>query len=235
MMSRKVFVSYKYKDMSVAPLNPRPHIAQLDPSFSLTRDYVDYLADKIELSDHIYKGEESNNDLSGYVDEYIELKLKERISDSSVTIVLISPNMRIANMRERDQWIPWEISYSLKEITRDDRTSRTNALLGVVLPDEQGSYDYCISRRQCCAQPCTLYKREWMFEIIRANTFNRRGFENTYVCNGQRERIYQGEFSYMPIITWEEFLKNPTYQIERVCNLRDNHIDEYDIQKVINK
>lgn len=90
-MSRKVFVSYKYKDMSVKSLKEHSLIEYLAPDFSLTRDYVDALADKIELSDHIYKGEESNNDLSGFSDGYIEEKLKERISDSSVTIVLISP------------------------------------------------------------------------------------------------------------------------------------------------
>ena len=77
-MSRKVFVSYKYRDMSVKPLKSYSLVEYLDPGFSLTRAYVDFLADKIELSDHIYKGEESNNDLSGYSDEYIEAKLKER-------------------------------------------------------------------------------------------------------------------------------------------------------------
>ena len=236
-MSRKVFVSYKYKDMSVKPLKPYSLIEYLDPGFSLTREYVDFLADKIELSDHIYKGEESDSDLSRYKDEYIEEKLKERISDSSVTIVLISPNMRVANKSDRDQWIPWEISYSLKEITREDRTSHTNALLGVVLPDANDSYDYCISKRSCCSEQCTWHNTHWLFEIMRLNTFNRKSScvksTDIKICDNQHERIHYGEFSYMPIVTWSRFVENPTKQIERVCDLRDNHIDEYDIQKVI--
>jgi len=231
-MSRKVFVSYKYKDMSVKPLKPYSFIEYLDPGFSLTRAYVDFLSDKIELSDHIYKGEESNSDLSGYSDEYIEEKLKERISDSSVTIVLISPNMRDKNKADRDQWIPWEVSYSLKEIKREDRTSHTNALLAVVLPDASGSYDYCLYKRNCCETECIRYETDWLFEIMKNNTFNEVS-PNTKVCQDQNRRIYRGEYSYMPIVTWEHFIENPTKQIERVCDLRDNHNDEYDIQKVI--
>lgn len=236
-MSSKVFVSYKYKDLSVKPIKPYSWRECLDPGFSLTRAYVDFLADKIELSDHIYKGEESNNDLSGYSDEYIEGKLKERISDSSVTIVLISPNMRVAHMKERDQWIPWEISYSLKEITREDRTSHTNALLGVVLPDSSGSCNYCIYKRNCCSEQCTGLNTHWLFEIMWRNTFNRKSSSikptDMKICNNQHEAIHYGEFSYMPIVTWAHFIENPTKQINRVCDLRDNHIDEYDIQKVI--
>ena len=236
-MSRKVFVSYKYKDMSVMPLKAHHPLDYLVPSFSLTREYVDFLADKIELSDHIYKGEESNSDLSGYTDEYIEEKLKERISDSSVTIVLITPNMRVANKTDRDQWIPWEISYSLKEITREDRTSHTNALLAVVLPDANGSYNYCIYKRNCCSEQCTWHNTDWLFEIMRRNTFNRKSAStkptDIKICDNQHERIHYGESSYMPIVTWERFIENTTRQIERVCDLRDNHIDEYDIQKVV--
>ena len=163
-MGRKVFVSYKYKDMSVKALKEHSLVEYLDSGFSLTRDYVDYLADKIELSDHIYKGEESNSDLSRYSDEYIEAKLKERISDSSVTIVFISPNMRDPSKRDRDQWIPWEVSYSLKEISRDDRTSHTNALLAVVLPDDKGSYAYTVYKRICCQEHCTWHKTHWLLK-----------------------------------------------------------------------
>ena len=60
------------------------------------------------------------------------------------------------NKKDRDQWIPWEVSYSLKEENRKDINgknvkSSTNALLGIVIPDKQGKYDYFLNNKSCCA------------------------------------------------------------------------------------
>ena len=137
MAGNKIFVSYKYWDKDVAYLHG------YSGSYSIARDYVDYIENElIGLSDHIYKGEHNDEDLSDKSDEYIWEKLKDKIYDSSVTIVLISPNMKEQNKWERNQWIPQEISYSVKEMTRGGYTSRSNAVLGVILPDKFGNYDY---------------------------------------------------------------------------------------------
>lgn len=65
--------------------------------------------------------------------------------------------MKDALESESDQWIPWEISYSLKETKRADRTSHMNALLGIALPDASGSYSYMITENKCCSSGCTSY------------------------------------------------------------------------------
>ena len=137
-MAQKVFVSYKYADDNVAQL---PHANWWEPT--TVRDYVNVFMWKA-TSDGcvVYKGERDNEDLSYLSEDTIWNKLRDKIYDSSVTVVFISPNMRVSYQRERDQWIPWEIAFSLRESTRSDRTSHSNALLFVILPDRSGSYTY---------------------------------------------------------------------------------------------
>ena len=136
-MGRKIFVSYKYADGNVYPV---PYISDYQPK---VRDYVTWLEKKFtDRTEHIYKGEHDNEDLSDKSDEYIWAKLKDKIHDSSITIVLISPNMKEINRWERSQWIPWEIAYSIRETSRNCYVSRSNAILAVILPDRKNNYDY---------------------------------------------------------------------------------------------
>lgn len=141
-MGRKIFVSYKYADENVYPVS---YISDYRPK---ARDYVTWLENKFsDRTEHIYKGEHDNEDLSDRSDEYIWSKLKERIYDSTITIVLISPNMKDAFKWDKSQWIPWEIAYSIRETTRGDFTSHSNAILAVILPDKNNRYEYYSSMR----------------------------------------------------------------------------------------
>lgn len=150
-MGRKVFVSYKYKDNDVKML---PNVTQ--PTWPC--DYVDYIKEKILTNDDIYKGEESDEDISSWPEYAIWEHLKGKIYDSTITIVLISPNMKELGRWQRSQWIPWEISYSLRETTRNDRTSHNNAILAVILPNKNGSYNY--------------YEKNNLFPILKDNIDN---------------------------------------------------------------
>ncbi len=87
---------------------------------------------------------------------------------TSITIVLISPGM-FDNVPEIEQWIPWEISYSLKNKTRSDGSSNMNAVLAIVLPDRNGNYDYAMYSNH----HHIFVKEEAFFEIILVNMFNR--------------------------------------------------------------
>ena len=150
-MGRKVFVSYKYKDNNVKAI---PNVTQ--PTWPC--DYVNYIKDNVLSNDDIYKGENSDEDISSWSEYAIWEHLKDKIYDSSITIVLISPNMKEAGRWQRSQWIPWEISYSLQETTRNDRTSHDNAILAVILPDKNGSYNY--------------YEKDNLFPILKDNIDN---------------------------------------------------------------
>ncbi len=150
-MGRKVFVSYKYKDNDVEKI---PNVW----GNTWPCDYVDYIRENVLSKDDIYKGENSDEDISFWDEAAIWNHLKDKIYDSTITIVLISPNMKEVQKWQRSQWIPWEISFSVRETTRNNRTSHRNAILAVVLPDRNGSYSY--------------YNKNRLFPILKTNIDN---------------------------------------------------------------
>ena len=222
----KVFISYKYSDDDVLAL---PGIEN-----TTVRDYVDKVQALLKVLEiGINKGEGSDEDLSDFEEETIYEKLKDRIYDSSVTVVMISPNMKLPNRYDKSQWIPWEIQYSLREEMRDGVTSKTNAVLAVVLPDGNGSYDYAITQHACCEKGCRTIHTDRFFTILKENMFNLKK-PNVREC-GKNRKLYHGEFSYIPCVKWVDFKISIKDMLDRVVDLRDNHIDEYDIWKSVNK
>lgn len=218
-MGKKIFISYKYSDRQVARLNGN--------FLTTVRHYVDIIQERIDLEDHINKGEADGEDLSNFKDSTIESKLRAKIYDSSVTLVMISKGMKNLAIREEDQWMPWEISYSLKEMSRDGRTSKTNAILAVVLPDENNSYEYFLTYDPLCN--CTNYQTSVLFEILRRNMFNQKR-PNTRLCNGQW--VYQGEFSYIRCVKWVDFINNINGHIAIAVANKENQ-DDYRVTKQV--
>lgn len=228
-MGRKIFVSYKYADTQVQDLNVYEDSLWFGRQKVQTkaRHYVNELSEILDNEDHIYKGEDDGESLAGFSDEAIASKLRDKIYDSSITIVLVSKGMKTYEA-EKDQWIPWEISYSLKEYTRNGRTSLSNGILAVVLPDENGSYGYFINHDSVCN--CINYNTPFLFQILRDNMFNKK-VPDTYVCsNGSI--IHRGEFSYIKAIKWEEFKSNPNYYLDKAIEIRDNK-ESYNITKTV--
>lgn len=223
-MARKIFVSYKHSDSGVQPLNRF--------SVATARDYVDRLEQLFE-GDNIYKGERDDDDLGAFKDEAIESHLRDKIFDSSVTIVLISKNMKELGQNEDDQWIPWEISYSLKEKTREDRTSTTNAMLAVVLPDEYGNYDYFVESLGCSHCYGIRWKIETLFSILGKNMFNRKRPNTTVCASGVCGTLHTGnDHSYIHPVRWDHFISDINGYINHATSLNEN-IDDYNLEKVI--
>lgn len=227
-MGKKIFVSYKYADDQVENLKSNKN--------STVRDYVDEFEDKLDSSDDIYKGESDGEDLSELSDDTIWEKLKDKIYDSSITIVFISPGMRETQKKDRDQWIPWEVSYSLKETSRknkngDSVTSHSNAMIAVVLPDESGSYSYYLETKDCCSSRCTMHHTNILFEIIKNNKFNRTKNASKRICDNN-DTIWTGTCSYIEAVKWSNFIANYQKYIDSAVE-RQEHIDEYNICKEV--
>lgn len=227
-MGRKVFVSYKYSDSRVQDLNVFEDTFWGKIKVQTTaRHYVDKLTDILEKEDHIYKGEDDDESMESLADSTIGSKLGDKIFDSSVTIVLISKGMKNPFLPEKDQWIPWEISYSLKEQTRQEKKSKTNGIIAVVLPDEFGSYEYYITRDEACN--CRSLNTPFLFNILSDNMFNIKEPQRR-LCNN--EWVYTGDCSYIQSVKWSDFKANPTKYIDKAIELRDRK-EEFELRKNI--
>ena len=223
-MGHKIFVSYKYADTNVAALPGQ--------AFSSARDYVTALEQKLDRSSQIYKGESDGEDLSYLTEEQIWAKLRDRIYDTSVTIVFISRGMKEPKP-EWWQWIPWEISYSLKEIPRGDRVSRTNAVFAVVLPDAAGSYEYFMhSQILTNGQFVTTYMTDVLFPILRLNMFNRKDNTGRQTQLADWSVFYTGEFSYIFAGPWGSFINNVATNIDRALRIQTD-VSSYKITKTV--
>ena len=220
-MARKVFVSYKYSDSQVQDLDLSKETT------TTARHYVDKLSENLEKDNHIFKGEDDDESMESLANSTIGSKLGDKIFDSSVTIVLVSKGMKNKGESDKDQWIPWEISYSLKEQTRQDQKSKTNGVIAVVLPDKSGSYDYYITRDFECN--CRSLKTFFLFQILQDNMFNVKE-PNKRLCNG--EWVYSRYSSYIQSIKWIDFISNPSKFIDKAIELRDKK-DDFKITKTI--
>lgn len=226
-MGRNVFVSYKYADTNVQRLARTPWY-----ELTKVRDYVDELEIELNKNGHTYMGEGSDEDLSNYSDDYIYEHLKDKIYPTTVTIVLISPNMKESHRLDKSQWIPWEIFYSIYQANRNGRVSHTNAILAVVLPDRSGDYSYMIEHKSCCSSSCRLLHTDALFTILSENMFNKK--EKNKVDCYCGDNVYRGFCSYIPMVKWYDFIQNMDPYFGQAEFIRD-HIEDYDMHRSVNK
>lgn len=203
-MARKTFISYKYSEAV---------------------DLRENILKKLGEDAKYYRGENSDSpDLSDYKTDAIKSKLKNMIWGTSVTIVIASPNMR------ESKWMEWEISYSLKQISRDDTTSKTNGVVVVVMKDEKDSYDWLIEHhtgKDGCSY--ISHKTNKLFNIITENRFNRKSPE--YIC-AKCKTIDELKGSYISIIKEDAFLNNPQKYIENAYDKSQN-LNDFNIKKEV--
>lgn len=192
-MAHKTFISYKYSE-----------------ACDLRDDIIDALGDNAQY----YKGETSDSpDLTDTSTANIRRNLTDMMYDTSVTIVIISPNIK------KSKWISWEIEYCLKNNTRKDRTSHTNGVVGVV-KKVNGSYDWFIQNNGT-DKPLSYYEDK-VYNIIKKNRYNKEG------ANGVYDRLTG---SYISYVKEEDFLSNPDKYINNAYDKSEDDADGYVLTK----
>ena len=201
-MSHKTFISYKYSEAR-----------------NLRNSIIDALGDDAIY----YQGETSiSPDLSDTSTENIKRNLTDMMYDTSVTIVIISPNMKNSN------WIDWEIEYSLKNITRKGRTSHTNGVVGVIMKFN-GGYSW-LKTTSTNGDGCTSssYDESKVYSIINNNRFNQN--PKKYSCDICKT-VNALTGSYIAYVEEETFLSDSQKYIDNAYDKSENDAAGYDLTK----
>lgn len=201
-MAHKTFISYKYSE---------------------ARDLRDRIIGALKEDAVYYKGETSDSpDLTDTSTENIKRNLTDMMYDTSVTIVIISPNIK------KSKWIDWEIEYSLKNNTRKGRTSHTNGVVGVIMKVNGGYnwFKYTVKHKDGCN--AVNYYDEKVYDIINNNRCNQN--PQRYACDVCKT-IDPLTGSYISYVEEEEFLRRPRKYIDNAYDKSENDAEGYDLVK----
>lgn len=192
-MARKTFISYKYSE-----------------ACELRDQIIEALGDDAQY----YQGETSESpDLTDTSTENIRRNLRDMMYSTSVTIVIISPEMK------KSDWISWELEYCLKEINRNDRKSKANGVVAVI-QKLNGSYKWFINNNVQSDNCKTIsYNENLVPDIIKKNRDNQNPKEySCAVC----KTISSETGSYISYVKEEDFLEEPNYYIEKAYEKSDS-------------
>lgn len=201
-MAHKTFISYKHSEAQKI----RDDIIK-----ALGKDAV------------YYRGETSNSpDLSDTSTENIKKALTDMMFDTSVTIVVISPNMTESN------WIDWEIEYCLKNINRKDRISHINGVVGVIMKYNGGYEWFKKKKRKDDGCIISSYDENKVYDIINKNRYNQN--PKKYSCDDCKT-VDSLTGSYIAYVEEETFLSNPNKYINNAYDKSEDNAAGYNITK----
>ena len=201
-MAHKTFISYKYSE---------------------AQDLRDRIIDALGDDATYYRGETSDSpDLSDTSTENIKNNLCNMMYDTSVTIVIISPNMK------ESKWIDWELEYCLKSITRKKRTSHTNGIVGVIMK-VNGNYSWIMQKKTHDDGCKTVsYSTNKLYPIIINNMYNQN--PKKYCC--EKCKIVDAlTGSYIAFVDEENFLSDPSKYIDNAFDKSENDAKGYNLTK----
>lgn len=200
-MAHKTFISYKYSE-----------------SLKLRDDIIRALGDDAKY----YNGETGlspnrSDDKDGTIWNY----LKDMIWGTSVTIVIISPQMM------ESDWIEPEIEYSLRKESREGTQSKRNGVVGVI-KKVNGGYSW-FKNTHTNADGCkvTRYDETKVFDVIKNNRRNQ--VTKQYLCK-ECKTIDALKGSYISYVEEDVFLNDPQKYIDNAYEKSQNDCDGYEIQ-----
>ena len=201
-MAHKTFISYKWTE---------------------ARGLRDRIITALGADAIYYKGETSDSpDLTDTSTENIKKNLRDMMYDTSVTIVILSPNMT------ESKWIDWEIEYCLKNITRKNRTSHTNGVVAVIQKVNGGYGWFKTIGTNCHGSSTTSYAMNKVFDIISENHFNSEPPQ--WHC--ERCETYDSlNGSYIAFVEEDLFLSDPNTFINNAYDKSENDAHGYKLRK----
>ena len=200
-MAHKTFISYKYSEAT---------------------SLRDAIIRKLGSDATYYQGETSSSpDMTDLKTSTIRQKLADMIFDTTVMVVVVSPNMT------KSSWMEWEIKYALREQSRNGRTSHPD---GVVCVMQKNAF-----YAQLGLDPYSWAKStsgQWLsskfFDVLVSNMNNKKSWVDSPITN---KSLYDSlSESYIDIYTEDDFLTYPSYYIEKAFEKSEN-ISTYNITK----
>lgn len=201
-MARKTFISYKYSE---------------------AQDLRDAIIKALGTDATFYQGETSDSpDMTDLKTPTIKKNLTDMMFNTSVLIVIISPNMK------QSKWIDWEIEYCLQNNTRKDRTSQTNGVIAVIKKVNGGYSWFKTQNQQIDGCTTSSYSTTLVYNIINKNRFNQE--PKIYSCE-KCKCVTEATASYISYIDEESFLSDPTKHIENAYEKSENDASGYKLTK----
>lgn len=191
-MANKVFISFRFSDGN---------------------EYKQELEKLLENKSYTINVSESI-DRSYQTEDTIKKYLFEKIADSTVTIVILTPeaiNHKRNYYGNVDDWMYDELRYSLE----DRNYNKTSGVIAVYTSSAENivkSYDNIINE---------------FSNLVRKNMFNVKN--NCKKCT-TLNRWDALEDHYISLVSWSDFIQNPKKYIDNALSKRDR-LNEFDIVK----
>lgn len=194
-MAHKTFISYKYSEAT---------------------DLRDAIIKKLGSDAIYYQGETSSSpDMSDYKTGTIREKLADMIYDTTVMVVVVSPNMTLSS------WMEWEIKYALREQSCNGRTSHSNGVVCVMQNDAIYA-QFGLDAYSWAKNSSGQWLASKFFGVLMSNMSNKKTWVDSPIPSSNKSLYDSLSENYIDIVTEEAFLKSPSYYIDMAFNKSEN-------------